>query len=338
MAMRDPYSTPGSAGGRSPTEASSAEPGVAAQAQERLGQVADQAQDRVGQVADQAQEQVGHFVDRAQEQAKSQLGGQMNRAAEGLGSVAEAVGAVGQQLHEKDQAALAQYAYQAADQIERFSHYLQERDVDQLLGEAQRLARRQPTLFLGGAFALGLLAARFLKSSSERTRGYDDYYGGYDSYTDRSRYMTSPYGYNYPTGMGARPAGQSATAGVGSRVGGMGTTSSQGMASGTRTGVSGTTMPAGNPAPTRPSTPPSSPVTSSPASGASAGTGSTTGGSTQAVRTPSSGTGLGTSGTPSQGAGQPPSSASPTTGTTQRDSSVAGSQSTTERSRPGEDR
>jgi hypothetical protein len=246
---------------------------------------------------------------------------------------------VGQQLQEKDQPALAQYANQAADQIERFSHYLQERDVDQLLGEAQRFARRQPTLFLGGAFALGLLAARFLKSSSERTRGDEDYYyGGYGSYPDRSRYMTSPYGYNYPTGMGTRPVGQSTPAGVGSRVGGMGTTSSPGTPAGTRTGVSGTTMPTSNPAPTRPTTPPASPVTSSPASGAPAGTGSTTGGNTQAVRTPPAGTGSGTSGTPSQAASQTPSQASPASTTTQRDSSVTGSQSTTERSRPGEDR
>ena len=50
-----------------------------------------------------------------------------------------------------------------------FSERLKNKDVTELLNDAQRLARRQPALFVGGAFALGLLGARFLKSSRRRT-------------------------------------------------------------------------------------------------------------------------------------------------------------------------
>lgn len=39
-----------------------------------------------------------------------------------------------------------------------------------LAREAQDLARRRPVLFIGSAFALGLLGARFLKSSAENGR------------------------------------------------------------------------------------------------------------------------------------------------------------------------
>jgi hypothetical protein len=55
---------------------------------------------------------------------------------------------------------------------------LQERDIDQIAFEVQDMARRQPAMFLGGAFLLGFMAARFLKSSGDRGyRGEGAYYG-----------------------------------------------------------------------------------------------------------------------------------------------------------------
>jgi predicted AlkP superfamily pyrophosphatase or phosphodiesterase len=60
----------------------------------------------------------------------------------------------------------ARYSNQVADRVERASTYLEEHDLDELMVEAEDFARRQPELFIGGAFTLGLLAARFLKSSA----------------------------------------------------------------------------------------------------------------------------------------------------------------------------
>jgi hypothetical protein len=74
-------------------------------------------------------------------------------------------------LREQDQDPIGQYADRAAEQVERFSGFLRERDADQLIGEAENLARRQPAVFLGGAFALGVLGARFLKASSSGQAG-----------------------------------------------------------------------------------------------------------------------------------------------------------------------
>jgi hypothetical protein len=45
------------------------------------------------------------------------------------------------------------------------SNYLQNTDVSEMVDRTEEFARRRPALFLGGAFALGLLGARFLKSS-----------------------------------------------------------------------------------------------------------------------------------------------------------------------------
>jgi hypothetical protein len=98
--------------------------------------------------------------------AASQLTAQKDRATDQLGSVARAVRSSTQQLREQHQDAAAGYVDQIADHIERLSQGLRQKNLTELLDDAQRLARRQPAVFIASAFALGLVAARFLKSSS----------------------------------------------------------------------------------------------------------------------------------------------------------------------------
>jgi hypothetical protein len=71
---------------------------------------------------------------------------------------------------------------------------VREKDVNEMLRDVQQFARRQPALFIGGSFAAGLLAARFLRSS----HGQDEYAApgdgrGYGS--PRSRDFDSPGAY-----------------------------------------------------------------------------------------------------------------------------------------------
>ena len=61
--------------------------------------------------------------------------------------------------------AVDEHAERAADQLERLATRLKNKDAAELFRDAQNLARRQPALFVGSAFVLGLLGARFLKSS-----------------------------------------------------------------------------------------------------------------------------------------------------------------------------
>jgi hypothetical protein len=100
---------------------------------------------------------------------------QKDRAAEGLGSVAQALRQTGQQLQGQNQEAFTSYIDRAASQVDRFSTYLQQKDMGQLVYDVERFARRQPALFLGGAFVLGLLGARFLKSSSPEQASMGSY-------------------------------------------------------------------------------------------------------------------------------------------------------------------
>ena len=87
--------------------------------------------------------------------------------------VANALRQTGEQLHEQDQGSVGRYAEQAAEQAERFSGYLRDRDANQLLNDVEDFARERPAIFLGGAFLLGAAAARFLKSSAGRREEFD---------------------------------------------------------------------------------------------------------------------------------------------------------------------
>ena len=126
------------------------------------------------------------------DQANAQLNSQKQRATDGIGSVAQAVRETSKGLRDNKQEGVARYVDQAADQLDRLSSTLREKDLGELVNDAQQLARRQPALFIGSAFALGLLGARFLKSSSPHDDGYGESYGS--GRGSEGRYGSRGYG------------------------------------------------------------------------------------------------------------------------------------------------
>jgi hypothetical protein len=113
------------------------------------------------------------IVNKMKESATTQLTTQKDRATEGIGTLAQAVRQTTERLRDDRHETVAAYVERAAEQLERLSSNLRGKDVNELLQDAQRLARRRPALFIGGSFAVGLLAARFLKSSpSSETRNH----------------------------------------------------------------------------------------------------------------------------------------------------------------------
>jgi len=126
----------------------------------------DQARQKTGEVIDQVQEKTGQMVDQVREQATSQLSSQKDRVAEGMGNVAHLIRMTGDQMRQNNQEGVAQFTDQAANRVENFSRFLQDREPGEIVREVENFARREPVLFLGGAFTLVLLAARFLKSSN----------------------------------------------------------------------------------------------------------------------------------------------------------------------------
>jgi hypothetical protein len=138
----------------------------------RGGQAKQQGQ----QLATQARQQASKLANQGGEQVKGQLANQKHNAAQRMAPFQTALRETAQQLRNQGQGSSAQYVDKATDQVERFSGYLRETDVDEIIGEVRGVARRRPAIFLGGAAALGFLATRFLKSSSQEEQG--GYEGG----------------------------------------------------------------------------------------------------------------------------------------------------------------
>jgi len=129
----------------------------------------DQARSTATQVVQQTQEQAGDLLDRARDQFSTQVSGQKDAVADSAGSLATALRQTSQQLNDQGQGMVGQFVDRAAELADGVSGYLRERSVGDLTGELENFARREPVLFLGGAFALGFMAARFLKSSGPGT-------------------------------------------------------------------------------------------------------------------------------------------------------------------------
>lgn len=97
-----------------------------------------------------------------------------------------------------------EYMGKAGDQVERFASFLQNTDPKQMMTQTEAFARRQPALFLGGAFALGVIAARFLKSGKKDDM--NEYGSGYGAMAgdgrllDRERSLSN---FREPSGYGA---------------------------------------------------------------------------------------------------------------------------------------
>jgi len=135
------------------------------------GQAKEQVQQKATDVKEQVQQTAANVKEQVATQATDKLSSQKEAASGSLNTVAHAFRQTGEQLRDNDQAGIADYVDRAAGQFEHFAGYLSKRDIRGLAQDAEQFARREPALFLGGAFTLGIFAARFLKSSAQAPQG-----------------------------------------------------------------------------------------------------------------------------------------------------------------------
>jgi hypothetical protein len=128
--------------------------------------VLDQAKQQAQEVVQQTKEKAGEVISQVREQAKSNIVSQKDQAAGSLASVAQALRQTSGQLRDQQQGPAVGLVEAAASSVESLSGYLRDRDLDDIVREVEGFGRRQPVLFLGVSFALGFMAARFLKSST----------------------------------------------------------------------------------------------------------------------------------------------------------------------------
>lgn len=149
-----PISAPGSASNSSEEKRPGSETSVAAP---------------VSGMVDSAKQAGVQVLDQAKDQAASHADQQRQTLASGMQAVAHAFQSMGEDLRSKEQGPVAKYAAEIGEaiggQIEQLAKHLRDRDVRQLISDAEDFARRSPAVFLASAFAVGLAASRFLKSS-----------------------------------------------------------------------------------------------------------------------------------------------------------------------------
>jgi len=139
--------------------------GAAGESESAIATLKDQAVDTGQKILAQTKETAGQAIDRAKEQVKSQITDRKDKAAGSLSGAVRALEATGQQFRNEDLAFVANYADSLTGQVRHASDYLRDRNVDDITRDVEDWARKNPSLFIGGAFVLGIALARFLKSS-----------------------------------------------------------------------------------------------------------------------------------------------------------------------------
>jgi hypothetical protein len=119
------------------------------------------------------------LMDRGKDQVRTRVDDGKARVARTLSSVASSLKTSSTDMQTGDAAAIGGVVERVADQIDRAADYLERSEMEDIVGGVERFARRNPALFIGAAFAVGVLGARFLKSSSRAS--LPSYEGGTDA-------------------------------------------------------------------------------------------------------------------------------------------------------------
>jgi hypothetical protein len=98
----------------------------------------------------------------ARGQVETSLDKGRHRAASTLSNVAQSL----VQSSEQADGTTRTIVERAGREVQRVSDFIENTPPREMYVRAERFARQQPVLFLGSAFVLGLVAARFLKSSA----------------------------------------------------------------------------------------------------------------------------------------------------------------------------
>jgi hypothetical protein len=102
------------------------------------------------------------------EQGREQLDDRTTTAGEQLSGFADVGRKVASSLREEGNEPHAKAVDTVTEKVEQVGSYLKDADSDKMLRDLEGFGRRQPAALFAGGVVLGLLAARFLKASSEQ--------------------------------------------------------------------------------------------------------------------------------------------------------------------------
>lgn len=138
------------------------------------------------QLKRQVNDVVKTIVDTVHEEAERLFDEQRDRAASKVAKVGKMVHQASHALHAVRLDGVADYVDSAADQVERASEYIQERNLNDMVQDAGEIVSQHKALAIGGLFVTGLAIGRFLKAS-ESQAGEDDDAAEDDGEDDRSQ-------------------------------------------------------------------------------------------------------------------------------------------------------
>jgi hypothetical protein len=117
---------------------------------------------------EQAKEKVQEGTQQAKRGVRDQVDQRSTEAGHRVGSTAQDIRSVGEELRKQGKDQPARLAEQAADRAESLGDYLKRSDGDTILRDVEDFGRRQPWTVIAGGLVLGFAASRFLKASSTR--------------------------------------------------------------------------------------------------------------------------------------------------------------------------
>jgi len=137
--------------------------------------IADKLQSTASGILDKAKETASGTYDAVATQATTKIEERKGEVSAGLHTLADTFRKTGTDLKSTGEPNpltdfTAQYSGAAANKIEQVASYFERKDLKAMMRDAEGFARRNPAIFLGAAFALGMVAARFLKSSAPDNR------------------------------------------------------------------------------------------------------------------------------------------------------------------------
>ena len=213
-----------------------------------------------GSTRDKVRGKAAEVAGLAKEKIADQYDQKKDRAMNEVEHLASALRRAGENLRDEGNSSIgAAVLSRVAGRLESVGSSMEGKDLDGLMRDVERLARRNPAAFIGGAMLLGFAASRFLKSSSPST-GYDydtrdltEFSGDYRptgfsgaGYGTASGFDTFSPGTGRTSGVGSTGLGASGSGDLGSGIGSTGLGSTGTGSTGTTGGGStGTSRPSG---------------------------------------------------------------------------------------------
>jgi hypothetical protein len=144
------------------------EEGLTTQPSQSEGSI-EQRPSSVKQVASDAKRSAGNMLNQAKERASSMAQEQKQSAAQHIGRYGSALRDSARSVEQEDPN-VAYYANRAAEGIEKIADYVRSTDIAGLQRDAEDVARRHPTLFMGGMLLAGIVIGGLVKASAATAR------------------------------------------------------------------------------------------------------------------------------------------------------------------------